>query len=227
MMLQFWFVKFLVCWQVYHKNNLCKGSRSTAEKLNSFGGLINKDDSLQNYNPASVCVPHCDWDLHQAKHTSSQWSEKRMDHKQNSRFYQKYFYLSQFLLALNRRKNLWREFNQRKTRTKLVWKLGSKRYKHQEGSESNKWTWTVFYSQCDRKKCVLNKKGRNKCDRVWNKLGVLQQNIISLSGQSTERTLTWNWSKECLCVMFYWTLVKLSKTTCYKHWLLYDSKLIL
>jgi hypothetical protein len=41
-----------------------------------------------------------------------------MDHTQNSKFYQKYFHLSQFLLALNRRKNLWREFNQRKTRTK-------------------------------------------------------------------------------------------------------------
>jgi hypothetical protein len=41
------------------------------------------------------------------------------------------------LLALNSRKNLWREFNWRKVGKKVISKLGSKRYKHQEGSESN------------------------------------------------------------------------------------------
>jgi hypothetical protein len=32
-------------------------------------------------------------------------------------------------------------------------------------------------------KCKLNKKGRNKNDRTWNKLYVLHQNIRSLSGK--------------------------------------------
>jgi len=36
------------------------------------------------------------------------------------------------------------------------------------------------------KKCKLNKKGRNKNDRTWNKLYVLHYNIRSLSGKCTE-----------------------------------------
>jgi len=73
--------------------------------------LINEDSSLQSYKPASISVPHYDLNLHHVKHTSSQQGRKRMDHKQISKCYQKYCHFSQFLLALNRRKNLWREFN--------------------------------------------------------------------------------------------------------------------
>ena len=57
------------------------------------------------------------------------------------------------------------------------------------------------------KKCKLNKKGRNKNDRTWNKLYILHHNIRSLSGKCTgggvllERDVK---NADVLCLTQHW-----------------------
>ena len=45
---------------------------------------------------------------------------------------------------------------------------------------------SFFMVNTTGKKCKLNKKGRNKNDRTWNKLYVLHHNIRRLSGKCTQ-----------------------------------------
>lgn len=57
------------------------------------------------------------------------------------------------------------------------------------------------------KKCKLNKKGRNKNDRTWNKLYVLHHNMTSLCGKCTELGVLLETdvkNADVLCLTLHW-----------------------
>jgi hypothetical protein len=66
---------------------------------------------------------------------------------------------------------------------------------------------SFLWSTQQEKKYKLNKKGRNKNDRTWNKLYVLCHNIRSLSRKCTELGVlleTYVKNADVLCFTLHW-----------------------